>query len=169
MMIKRHDIPRAARGFSLIELMIVIAIIGILVGVGVPAWRNAVVAGNEAAAIQNLRNIATEQRTYFISHGRTNYGTFEQLELGNRFKGDAPIVEGYIYTMKLTPRSQNQQAAFSVNADPQQKEGLTATGKRHFYIGTDVANITTSTDGPASAASSSEGGGDAPAADAPKQ
>ncbi len=149
------------RGFSLIELMIVIAIIGILVGVGVPAWKNAVIAGNEAAAIQNLRTVATEQRVYFNAKGRTNYATFDQIRdsgsLDKRFSGDAPVVEGYIYSLKTTPKSAGSPAFFSINADPQQKEGLGATGGRHFYIDSNVGNVRANASGPAGPNDSPEG------------
>ena len=43
---------RKTEGFTLIELMIVIAIIAILIGVGVPAWQSMVRSGNESAAAQ---------------------------------------------------------------------------------------------------------------------
>ena len=140
------------RGFSLIELMIVIAIIGILVGVGVPAWRNAVIAGNEAAAVQNLRTIATEQRTYFNTQGRTKYGTFDELRqreaLDKRFAGTESTVEGYVYKLNLD-KGANGQPYFGVNADPQQKDGIGATGGRHFYIGSDSSTARANPSGPA--------------------
>ena len=49
---------RNQRGFSLIELMIVIAIIGILIAVGVTGYKPAMKAANEPAAIKTLRTIA---------------------------------------------------------------------------------------------------------------
>lgn len=141
--------------------MIVIAIIGILVGVAVPAWRNSVIAGNETAAIQNLRNIATEQRTYYNMKGRSGYANFDQLNLDSRFRGEAPVVDGYVYTLKVVPKTQSTPPSFTLNADPQQKDGLGATGKRHFYIDANGGTVLVNSNGPAGPEDSPSGeGGD---------
>ena len=67
------------RGFSLIELMIVIAIIGILIAVGVTGYKAAMRAANEAAAVKTLRTIAEQQMLYFNAHQRSTFGTFEEM------------------------------------------------------------------------------------------
>ena len=142
------------RGFSLIELMIVIAIIGILIGVGVPAWKMVVRRGNETAAIQTLDNLRKIQADYSIGH-RGSYGTFPELikegSLDERFAGDSPVVAGYIFTMKVTPKSTSQPASYIINADPQVGEGINATGKRHFYLDPSISTIRENPDQPATA------------------
>jgi len=128
----------AEHGFSLIELMIVIAIIGILIAVGVTGWKAAVKSANEAAATQSLRTIASDQMLYYNAHQRSSFGTFDEMLkeglLNSRFAGTTPVVEGYIFTMRVIPKSTTTQPGYAVNADPQITEGVGATGKNHFYM-----------------------------------
>lgn len=142
------------RGFSLIELMIVIAIIGILIGVGIPAWQYMVRSGNETAAIRQLDSIRTLQAQY-ASKSRGEYATFEQLiksgGLDDRFAGDAPVVQGYVYTLKVIPKAPNQAPSYTLNADPQVPNGIGATGSRYFYIDPNVSGIRVSNEQPATA------------------
>ncbi len=151
------------RGFSLVELMIVIAIIGILIGVGIPAWQAMMRSANESAAVTTLKTLATVQATYYNQHNRSKYGTFPELvadgHLDARFNSESPATDGYIFTMIVTPRSAGQPPTYSVNADPEQSEGVAATGRNHFYMGSNSSSIHVNETQPATATDPPVGGG----------
>ena len=150
-----NDARKSQRGFSLIELMIVIAIIGILIGVGIAGYRSAIKAANEAAAVKTLRSIQEQQMLYFNARHRSTFGTFEELRkenlLDSRFDGTTPVVDGYVYTMKVIPKSTTQQPGYTINADPQVATGVGATGKNHYYVDSDTNTIHSNADQAAAA------------------
>jgi type II secretory pathway pseudopilin PulG len=135
--------------------MIVIAIIGILIAVGITGWRAAVRSANEAAAIKSLRSIAEQQMLYFNAHQRSSFGTFDEMLkenlLDTRFAGSTPVVDGYVYNMKVIPKSPSQQPGYTINADPQVTEGVGATGRNHFYVDSDSNTIHVNATQPATA------------------
>jgi len=60
---------RDQRGFTLMELMIVIVIIGVLAAIGVPAYKNYVTEAKESACNANRNTIATALGMYYAEHG----------------------------------------------------------------------------------------------------
>lgn len=142
------------KGFTLIELLIVIAIIGILVGITVPAYKTSVRKANEAAAVATLNAIRVAQAKYIIDH-KGQYGTFPQLfeqgYLDKRMNYDQPHERGYVFVITLIAKTENTVATFSVSANPEQSEGLGATGRNFYYMDPE-SGICISTTGPATAA-----------------
>lgn len=57
-----------AKGFTLIELMIVVAIVGILAGIAYPSYMDHVRKGNRAKAQAFLMDVAQRQQNYLIVH-----------------------------------------------------------------------------------------------------
>jgi len=64
---------RRNRGFSLIELLIVVAIILIIAAIAIPNLLRAKIAANESSAVQSVRTINTTQVTYQSTYPTVGY------------------------------------------------------------------------------------------------
>jgi prepilin-type N-terminal cleavage/methylation domain-containing protein len=110
------------RGFTLLELLLVVAIILIIAMIAVPALLRSRQSANESAAIANLRTINTAEATYILD-ASGNYGSLPDLItaglMDSRFEGS---VSGYLYDVSTYV------GGFSVDAVP---SGLNAG--RHGY------------------------------------
>jgi type IV pilus assembly protein PilA len=90
---------KSDKGFSLLELLIVVAIILIIATIAIPSLLRSRQAANESAAVAELRTINTAQITY-LSSAQGNFGNITQLVsaglLDSRFNG---VISGYNFTI----------------------------------------------------------------------
>ena len=104
------------KGFSLLELLIVVAIILIIATIAIPSLLRSRQAANESAAVATVRTVTTAEVTYLSSSGG-NYGTITQLVAAglldtgfNATKGGynySVESSGTDYTITATPASTN--------------------------------------------------------------
>ena len=90
---------RREAGFSLTELLIVVAIIGILAAVAVPKLLENLKIGRETATINSLRTIHQNESLYNTMKGR--FGTLKELNeaslIDANYSSGNPV-SGYVYT-----------------------------------------------------------------------
>ena len=146
----------------MIELLIVVAIIGIIAAIAIPNLLASRRAANEASATASIRTLTSAEATYAATVGAGAYGTLSLLQGQGLIDSvlsaaDTTPKSGYLFN--ATPSGAGTAASpfsYITGAAPATFSGVTATGTRKFCSDTTgVINAVAAADStPASASCS---------------
>ena len=121
-----ETVPDSRSGFTLLELMMVVAVIAIVAAVAVPNVLKSRMAANEASAITSLRQIITMNERYRLRYSEYASSFSDLVNSGLIEDGLADNTKaGYSFTYN------SEAVYFTCNADPLLPG---ETGTRYFFI-----------------------------------
>lgn len=136
---RRHDRPRAEQGFTLIEVMITVAIIGILAAVALPSYRDYILRGQLVDATNLLSAGQAKMERYFqdnrtyatVSTGIVTpcaAGTAAERTQGKFLLECNGTPDGGTYSIKATGAGAVSSFTFFVNQQGTQSTTIAAGG-----------------------------------------
>ena len=113
--------PKRRRGFTLVELLVVMAIVGILVAIAIPASSRVIQSGKASACVSNLRDLGVALHLYLGEHNQI----MPNLQAGRQsISQNLPVIDNTLNAYLTDPR---------VFACPADNKGLAASTGTSYY------------------------------------
>jgi type IV pilus assembly protein PilA len=123
---------RVTNGFSLIELLIVVAIILIIAALAIPNLLRARRAANEGSATASMRMIGSGELLYNSTNGA--FGTLAQLSADRTIDNVLGSGQKSGYVFEATPGATSPASQFTATGIPSVSTGPTQTGARFYFL-----------------------------------
>ena len=148
---------RKQKGFSLIELLIVVAIILIIAAIAIPNLLRSRIAANEASAVGSIRTINTSEVTYASTYPDLGFNVLGNLGGAGGTSTGAGLIDSVLasgvksgYQFVITTAGGTPATLYSTKGDPVNSQ----TGQRHFFsdqsgvIRYNTSSVATASDNP---------------------
>ncbi len=112
----------SSRGFTLVELLVVVAIVAVIAALAIPYLGSARISANEASAISSLRTVSTSQVNFWARNEAAFADSLDELNLS--FPLSAGTKSGYFFETSSLGED------FTVTAVPLSERD----GKRSFFV-----------------------------------
>ena len=139
---------KRTQGFSLIELLIVIVIIGVIAAIAIPNLLAARRSANEGSAVSSLRTLHGANVSYAATAGSGDYagqpatpGTSSLNALRDEGLIDSVLgigeKSGYVFIGDWTEATATESSSFYFASNPVTSSGMLMSGTKRFGVATD--------------------------------